>query len=158
MRGSETKLLLLITKEISSAKKKQIMDSCYSKIYGRRWISKTTSPATQISLISISVCLPVCLQKHSNKKKFQTSKQQQKQQRHTSSGPQNAGGETLGRSRHSKSERLRAPTETDTHPSRRRKARRARDRERERERLCIHTGMYTCMYLIHVYRNKGMYK
>ncbi len=156
MRGSETKLLLLITKEISSAKKKQIMDSCYSKIYGRRWISKTTSPATQISLsLSLSVCLS--LSKNTpTKKKFQTSKQQQKQQRHTSSGPQNAGGETLGRSRHSKSERLRAPTETDTHPSRRRKARRARDRERER--LCIHTGMYTCMYLIHVYRNKGMYK
>lgn len=157
MRGSETKLLLLITKEISSAKKKQIMDSCYSKIYGRRWISKTTSPATQISLISISVCLSVCLQKHSNKKKFQTSKQQQ-QQRHTSSGPQNAGEQTLGRSRHSKSERLRAPTETDTHPSRRRKARRARDTERERERLCIHTGMYTRMYLMNVYINTRMYK
>lgn len=144
MRGSETKLLLLITKEISSAKKKQIMDSCYSKIYGRRWISKTTSPATQISLISISVCLSVCLQKHSNKKKFQTSKQQQ-QQRHTSSGPQNAGEQTLGRSRHSKSERLRAPTETDTHPSRRRKARRARDTERQRERetLCTYGYVYT---------------
>jgi len=49
-----------------------IMASCYSKIYGRRWMFKTTSPATQISLsLSLSLSLsPKTLQQ----KKFQTSK------------------------------------------------------------------------------------
>lgn len=107
------------------------------------------------------LCLSVCL---SVSKNTPTKKSSKPQNNNNNNGIRPQGLKTLVNKlleevdtrRASDCERLQRQTHTRAGGGRH--GARATQRDRERERLCVHTGMYTRMYLMNVYINTRMYK
>ncbi len=150
MRGSETKLLL-ITKEISSAKKKQLWPPATAKFTEGDGCSKPL--LLQRRSLYLCLFLSLSLSKNTPTKKVPNLK--------TTTAYVLRASKCWWRNSWKKStleERAITSAYRDRHTPEQEEEGTARARGREREREPLYTYGYVCMYVMHIYRNTDMYK